>query len=322
MEKARWANLRLPWRWVRLAVGLGLLALLFTLVDWSALLDLLRAASLPIIALLIALRFLTLFLSAWRWQILLRADGLHVPLMRLTRYCLVSLFFNNYLPPIIGADVVRMLTLAESRSPGVRVVSVLTERGFGLLALLLIGALAFAASPAMRAFTLLALLIGAALLAVSGMLAALLIPETWAWALRLPVVRRLGRVRGFLEDIARTGRRYRRRYGALAWTVAISIAIQIVVIGVFHLRALAFGIDLAPAQTMIVAPVIVLLITLPITPGGVGSQEAFFALTYGAIGIGQAGALAIALLARGIDLILSALGAFAWLRGGGAQKAR
>src|SRR5262245_3250236 len=47
-------------------------------------------------------------LSAWRWQTVLHVFSANVPLPRLTRHYLASLFVGSTLPSTIGGDVLRV----------------------------------------------------------------------------------------------------------------------------------------------------------------------------------------------------------------------
>jgi uncharacterized membrane protein YbhN (UPF0104 family) len=300
------------WRVLRLAIGLILLVLIFRLVDWPTFFNLLRTALPGYVALALSVNFIDLMLSAWRWQILLKSESVDVPLLRLARYYLVSLFFNNYLPPFVGADAVRMLTIKESKSPGVRIVSVLIERGSGLFALLLFGSVAILANPGLRQYVALDALVLVASVGAAAALAALLLPETWLWAVGLS--KRIPRLYDILLDVASAGKRYRQRRKTLAATFLISALIQSTVMLAYQFRALTFGVDVSLWNMLLVVPAITLLTMLPISPGGIGTREGFFALTFGMIGIDSATALAMALLARVLDIVMGVCGAIVWLR--------
>ena len=80
--------------------------------------------------------------SAWRWGVLLDAQGLHFPLRRLTSSFFVATFFNNFLPSNIGGDVIRIADTAPAAGSRTRAATVvLIDRGMGLLGLVLIAAI-------------------------------------------------------------------------------------------------------------------------------------------------------------------------------------
>jgi uncharacterized membrane protein YbhN (UPF0104 family) len=194
----------------------------------------------------------------------------------------------------------------------VRVVSVLIERGSGLFALLLFGSVAILANPGLRQYYVLDALIFAALIGAAGAFAALLFPEMWLWA--AGISKRIPRLYNILLDIASAGKRYRRKPRTLTATFLISALIQSIVVLAYQFWALTFGVDVGFWQMLLVVPAITLLTLLPISPGGIGTRESFFALTFGMVGIDSATALAMALLARALDIVMGVCGAIVWLR--------
>src|SRR5207253_2227117 len=95
-----------------------------------------RAASVSWLGAALVLYLLTVLLSAWRWGLLLDAQGVDVPFTFLTNSFLVAFFFNNFLPSNIGGDVIRIRD--TSRAAGSKTLAttvVLIDRGIGVLGL-------------------------------------------------------------------------------------------------------------------------------------------------------------------------------------------
>jgi len=297
-------------RWLRLSLGLGLLALLARIVNWAEITPLFAGLGWAFVALALALKGVSLLLSGLRWQIVLRAGGSAVPLRRLVRHYWVMLFFNNFVPTMVGADAIRVLMLNETRSPALRVVSVLVERLFGLVALLSFAALALWTRPELLQYTTLSFAALTALAGTVGLLGAILLPELWWWALRW--IERFPRLGHLIHEVYQAGRQYRRAGRTLLLTVVISVLIQVLVIVSFGLRVRALGLEIGLIELGLVVPVTVLLTLIPITPGGWGTQEGLYLLILGTIGISPENALAIALLSRVLDVVFSAFGGLLW----------
>jgi hypothetical protein len=85
------------------------------------------------------------------------------------------------------------------------------------------------------------------------------------------------------------------------------------VLTAFQARALAFGVQLSVESTLLVVPVVTLLTLIPLSPGGLGTQEAFSTLVLTMIGINSTTALAMALVARLLEIVLALVGALIWL---------
>ena len=56
----------------------------------------------------LAVYFVNVVASTWRWHLLLDAQDVHVRRRSLLGSFLVALFFNNFLPSNIGGDVIRI----------------------------------------------------------------------------------------------------------------------------------------------------------------------------------------------------------------------
>src|SRR5687768_4952852 len=127
---------------IKIAVSLGLLALLLSRVDVGRLWAAARQASSAWLLGALALYGLMVCASSWRWGVLLAAQNVRLPFRALTSSFLVANFFNNFLPSNIGGDVVRITdTAGPAGSRTLATTVVLLDRGLGLMGLVLIAAL-------------------------------------------------------------------------------------------------------------------------------------------------------------------------------------
>lgn len=308
---------QLPWASVQWVLGLALLSALILSVDWSQFLQLLANAKAEFILLALACSGVSVLVSAFRWQGILAAERVHVPLLRLVRYYLISLFLNNYLPPLVGADAVRMVALKETSSKGVRFVSVLVERGLGLLSLLMFAVIALVFNNTLADYPIIGVAIAVSICGVLTLLTLMLYPNLWSGGLHY--VQRIPVLHINIGDVARAGRNYRQHPIVLTRAFLLSCLIQVLAMSAFAFRALVFGIALSPWELVLIVPIIVVLSMLPISPGGLGSREAFYILMLGLVGIDSQSAIAVALLARLLDLFIASIGGILWLRPSNAK---
>ncbi|MCP4428387.1 MAG: flippase-like domain-containing protein [Chloroflexi bacterium] len=98
-------------------------------------------------ALALGLVTASLFLRAYRWQLLLRGLGVHAPFKRLANLYFVGNFFNAFLPSGFGGDVMRVVEAARNIPVGVAAGTVLVDRLTGLLMLFVMGLLALPFRP-------------------------------------------------------------------------------------------------------------------------------------------------------------------------------
>ena len=97
---------------VKAAISVGLMAYLFYRFlsdpqDRAVLLDHLTTSNYGYLLLALVLFVIAVITNAIKWYILLKAQGIPVPLRALINYTFVGFFFNNFLPANVGGDVMR-----------------------------------------------------------------------------------------------------------------------------------------------------------------------------------------------------------------------
>src|SRR5262245_20351518 len=126
---------------LKFAVSALLLGLLFSQVDVARLWATARRASVPWLITALAVYFVTILASTWRWRLLLDAQDVHVRAKTLLQSYLVAQFFNNFLPSNIGGDVIRIRDTARpAGSKTMATTIVLVDRILGLMGLVLVAA--------------------------------------------------------------------------------------------------------------------------------------------------------------------------------------
>src|SRR5205085_4499379 len=136
---------------LKIAVSLGILAYIFLkVVDINLLWkELIKANPLYFVA-AVAVYFLVQGLSAWRWYVLLKPQGIDVPFSRIVAYYFLGMYFNFFLPSAIGGDVVKVYYLnKETKQLSASASSVFFDRDMGMGGLVLIALVtALLADPA------------------------------------------------------------------------------------------------------------------------------------------------------------------------------
>src|SRR5689334_23726030 len=127
---------------VKVAVSIILLSILFSRIDAARLWAIARRASILWLCAALAIYFVNVLASVWRWHLLLDAQQIEVPSRTLLASYLVALFFNNFLPSNIGGDVIRIRDSARAAgSKTLAATVVLADRVIGLIGLVLVAAL-------------------------------------------------------------------------------------------------------------------------------------------------------------------------------------
>jgi uncharacterized protein (TIRG00374 family) len=309
------------WSAVKVAVTLLLVVLLCWTIDWRDSFARLGAVSWPWTAAALLLVFACIAISAWKWQLLLRAQGIRVGLPRLLRLYWVGIFFNNVMPSTIGGDVARLALARHIAGLGPVAASMLVERVSGLLVLVALAFATLTAQPGLaeaRGVAVpVAVPVAVALLMGGTMLAFLLwrhravaIASTQHEFWRRPATARvLRRLRPLLDAL----QRYSGDHRALLVTCAVSVLFNAILILSHYTVICAVQGQLPLAQVALAAPLVIFAAALPVSINGIGIAEAAFVLLYGQFGLAPEVALAAALLRRIVIFAGSLIGAACWL---------
>lgn len=308
--------LRRAWPWLRLVIGLGLLAVLLWGVDWRATWRVLREASLGHISLALIIMLVSLLPRVLRWRVLLQAQGTQVPVRKLLSMYLIGDFFSNFLPSNIGGDSVRMVYLVrETEKRANAVASVLVERLCGLFTVLVLGVAAVLGNWRMAWEARVAPLVLAALFAF--LLALVLLAKLRSFQARASRLK----VQWLAELIAKTSRLY-DAIRALAgqrhtlWQVLLfSLLFRLVQVSGLYVQAMAVRVTVPFSWFVTVISLVAVVTALPISLNAIGIQEGAYVFFFGLVGIAAPQALALALLARAVRMAVSLIGGALYLLG-------
>lgn len=289
--------------WLRLAIGLGLLAVLLARVDLSERTIRLGPEVLTGVAVTWILLLLAQAVSALRWrEILGEADAGWGYLFRLY---LVGNFFSLFLPTSVGGDAVRAVAASRAlpaRAPAVT--SVIVDRLVGVAAL--------------AAYLLLGLIVAPAVVLQAAGGAEWRIPGASALvaavaaivvtAAATVVIARGRAVRSRLAPAFELMRRLRASPGTLAAVGGLSLVVQGLYIVAWALLAAALGLSLPAALFVAAVPVVSLLAMLPVSLSGIGVREGAWLLILAPFGVPAADAIAFSLVFFGAFALVGAVG--------------
>ena len=312
-------NLRSPGAVARLAVALGLTVFILWKSDPRAAGQALADADWRWVAAAVALVLVDRALMAWRWLLLLRpvAAGAALTLGVVLRIFFVSTFVGTFLPASVGGDAVRAVSLSRHGvAMADSVASVLVDRVFGTLSILLVAALAVWFAPAGVPDWLAPGTVALAAFAVAGVAVGLFHPG--AERLTGALLRRLtsGKLLKAGTNLLRSLRRYAHAQTALVSVMGGSIAVQLLRITQAWLLGLALGITPGFAAYLVYVPVILLVMLLPITINGIGTSQAAFVWLFAASGVDAADAFALSVLFLALGTVGNLPGGLLYAVGG------
>ena len=290
---------------IKCSVSVVLLHWVLQKTDLSEIFLALRSANLPLLAAALVVYFASYYIRAYRWRILLNAQKVESSIPFLYQSYMVGIFFSNFLPSIVGGDMVRaydVWRLGMSKSSALA--TVVVDRLLGLLCLILFAVSALLISP--------------------KLVTQLHLPSLW-WLLGVAVLlgvwlllrRRLALIRFGSRKLQHLFDRVTKAFGvfgnrkeALVKAFGWSLAVQITVILHYFLIEKALNISVPFGTFFLIVPLATLIMMLPVSINAIGLRESAFVFLLGAYGYGisSSEAIAFAWLAYGIVIIQGLLG--------------
>jgi hypothetical protein len=290
---------------LKIAVSIGLLIFIFSRIDFPKFLEIVSRANPGWLIAAVMLMFLGIVIRAKRWQILLDAIDISVPLKELIAIYFVGFMFNNLLPSGIGGDAMRAVEMHHhTKRTTDTVTSILLERFLGLSTLQAIGAFALlfnwnAVPPTVAYFTItifLAMALGGYLF-INRTLYITLQNRLWLFR-RLTEINIIGKL---FESFQRyPGPALRRSY-------FVSLLFNLSLIGMNMCVGLAVGVEASFIQYAIFIPITSIVLIIPISFGGLGVREGTYIELFQSIGVPEETALAMSLLVYTIGNLCSGL---------------
>jgi uncharacterized protein (TIRG00374 family) len=301
---------------VQVVVTAALLALLFRNFDWMSFRSALSRTPLWFYSASFGVLIAGQALYVFKWGLVLGGMGLQVPFWRLAEQYLLGIFFNNFLPTMIGGDAARVYYLGRQEGYATVATSVLVDRGLGFLSMAAWGSmLVWWLDITTPAFVLARqVLTVMCIVLVAGLAAAL--------TLRLaPVIALLrhgplmGRLAEMLDLLRKRGRPLRRRPGVIAAVLLVGFLYFLPFGWTYQTYfRLSAGLDVPYEPILLVLIAIAVLSNIPVSVNGIGLREQLHYLLFASLGVSKELAVGISIIVFSQFLLLSLLGGLLWLR--------
>jgi glycosyltransferase 2 family protein len=282
----------------------------------SEIFSVLRSGDTPLFLLAFSLNFVSLYVSAYRWRVLLNAQGIDIPLFFLLKSCAVGVFFNNFLPSTVGGDAMRAYDswqVAKNKARAVAVIFV--DRFLGLLALMLFALGAVMVSKELTAslpfLYLWLVLITAALLLFIWIV---FWPSRWMST----VVPKISlffwpRLRSVSDKFLGAFVAFQGKKGALVKGVGLSMILQANVVMHYYFFAKGLNFSVPLYNFFLIVPLAALIMTIPVSINAIGVREHTFVFFFTAFGVSKIEAIALAWLIYGVVIFQGVLGGIIYM---------
>lgn len=298
---------------LRAGISAGLIALILWRADLGATVDALKGLRIPLVFGGLLSSVLAVLLRSYKWHLLLRVHGGRSSFGTSLRLTYMSTFINNFFLGTLGGDVYRAYHARDySRSAGGAASAVVMERATGLLSALLLASVAgIFLTYEFVTPELLLVITGVGFLGAGALVGAAFVG---AQAGRIPVLRRVPRLRALIEEISSSLMAYRGHRGPMLAAMLISLVFHALQSLTLLLFAMAVGVDAPVLAMLFISPLTGILVVLPISINGIGVKEGSLVFFMERIGAPGPEALLIALLGRVGNMTVSLIGGFFFLR--------
>jgi len=305
---------------VKIAVSAVILYVLFSKIDlvvfWNT------ATSVPPYA-VVAVAFLfigTQSISTLRWSIILKKD-MDVSYLRLLSIYFIGMFFNNFLPTMVGGDIVKGYFLYKSSQRGdISFASIFMDRYSGFTALMVVTAIALVPGYALIKGTGLGAFF---IMLLGGFVCSSLI--IWVGPLHTWAMRLLARVHFYginkkIDTFYNVLMGYKGHKDVLVKIFVCSVFVQVGVIAGHYFLGRQLGMNVGIGYFFLFIPLTTAIGMLPISLAGLGIREGAFIFLFTRAGATKEQAITLSLMWFAIMAIVSIVGGLEYLRIGGRRQ--
>lgn len=294
-------------RFLKIATTTALLVYVFhkagllTLQGWQDLFDTFIHAKLNFLLASVAIAPILDLASSVKWYFLCRSCGLSVGLWRLYAYYLIGKFFSLILPSSIGGDVIRVHQLGRYTGRYADAAAVVfVERFSGLVTLVVLAMSVVVLNLQIFDIPWLTISLSIGVLGL-GFICWLIIDQRpfnifqKIFSERIPWSQNIfSKIEKFRDSVML----YKHNLGSLVWALVNSLIFYFLAVINLWFSALAFNADISFRSTLVATPVIMFIMNLPFSIGGIGLTEFAYTFILGLFNVSPSVAISITLLMR------------------------
>ncbi|MEM6884389.1 MAG: lysylphosphatidylglycerol synthase transmembrane domain-containing protein [Verrucomicrobiota bacterium] len=286
--------------WIKLIIVAAILAVIFWVVEWDQFWKEISNVDVRWYVAAFCSFGLALAAGAYRWQQLLRVQGIQLPFRESWVLTMIGFCFNQFMPGSTGGDLVKIfyaIRKAPEKKPAT-ILSIGMDRVLGLVAILAITFILLpfewtklSADTQTRAIVIVLLV---ALSAVfGGLLFIFLCPVRVAISLfSLPMKVLPERLRQLwakgvevIESLYQAMHAHGKEWGYTLRAILGAVITVIPLLSVGWLLAQALNLDIGPGAMVILFAMVLCCMSVPLVPGGHGTRDGAFILLFGVFAV-------------------------------------
>lgn len=286
---------------LRFFVSISILFIIFLKIDFQKFFSVLKKLDLKIFFLSFLLYIFSQYISTHRWRLLLLAKCIRVSFLKLFSFYFVGMFFNLFMPTLVGGDVFRTYDLyRETSNVKEAAASILMERAAGVFALICL--------------SLLSLIIGFSYIKNEPVVIYSILILSFCFFLLIILIFSEN-LKNFLSSIFKKIKiweifikfynaifEYKKFPFTILKVILLSFAVQIINLFIFSTMAGALKLNVKFIYIWLFTPLITFFSMIPISLSGWGLREGATIYLYSKIGISSEESL---LLSLSVSLIVT-----------------
>lgn len=289
---------------------------LFDEVGRGKFVDTLNEVRVIFVVLSILILFVLNLSSSIKWYMLLKSRGIQIKLWRVYAFYNIGRFFNLILPTSLGGDVVRVYQLGKYTGKNhTAAASVIVERFTGMLTLMVIAIIAVVLNLKLFSQAWLSIALMSGVVFISGLAWLIFDKNSIVLFQKIlgPKIKIINKIFAKIEKIRKPIFEFRNDKKAIFWAMTNSLIFQLLAVVNVWLSALAFGDELTFISLLVAVPVILFIMNIPFSMGGIGLMEFAYVFTLPLFGASASLALSTVLLIRAKSILDSIFGGIFYL---------
>jgi len=296
---------------IRISTSIILLIFLFKFnkIDIHELLQEIKSSDKIILILAFCIFLTSYILCLFRWEMLLKALKIQLPLKRVIISFAAGVFFSLFLPSTIGGDLMRSIDLAtHTQRPKEVIATVFLDRLSGYTGLVIL-----ALSSVLLGWRLIQdKTILFPIIIITGILIAILFvlfnKFLYSKINKLLHNPDAGKLRELLKDLHQEIHYFRQHKKIIINNLILSVLIQATGPLTFFVIGLSLGLKINLIYFFLFLPIIGAITLLPISIGGLGLREATTTLFFAKVGVDSHTAMAMSLLNSSFIFVCGGMG--------------
>ncbi len=311
---------------LKIAAAAALLWWVLSGMQWEKFFEALKGANIALLLVALVGYMGSLVTIAIRLWYLMRVQEISIRLWEVIRLTFLGQFFNAVVPGTVGGDLVKAYHSAKhTPHKGAAIITVFIDRllgltGLALLAAVMIVCLLAAGQKTPKEMQGQIIAAGAALGTVAMMMV-FLFSTRFRRILHLEKLYRRLSIAHHIDSAIAGAHRFRQNIGALIAAIGITLIAHVIWIASVVILAEALHLEVPWYNYFVYIPLIYIIGSVPVTPGGLGVVETAYIAFFASSGISNEQIMALALLARLLDIARGIPGAIVVVTGTRVPKA-